>query len=127
VPKELVKKFSKRHDEIDRKTKELLEREPDKATRNLQEIRANIAHNERARKMKDVGLTKLQSLWHEQMSGAEIASVQSLASSRPVQISNGTAEQAVNWAEQHLFERRSVVDYILFSDSAVAAATNEQQ
>ena len=39
VPKELVKKFSKRHDEIDRKTKELLEREPDKATRNLQEIR----------------------------------------------------------------------------------------
>jgi conjugative relaxase-like TrwC/TraI family protein len=109
VPKELVKKFSKRHDEIDRKTKELLEREPDKATRNLQEIRANIAHNERARKIKDVGLTKLQSLWHEQMSGAEIASVQSLASSHPIQIVDGTAEQAVNWAEQHLFERRSVV------------------
>jgi conjugative relaxase-like TrwC/TraI family protein len=109
VSKELVKKFSKRHDEIDRKTKELLEREPDKATRNLQEIRANIAHNERARKIKDVGLTKLQSLWHEQMSSGEKAAVQSLASSRLIQIVNGTAEQAVNWAEQHLFERRSVV------------------
>jgi conjugative relaxase-like TrwC/TraI family protein len=109
VSKELVKNFSKRHDEIDRKTKELLEREPDKATRNLQEIRANIAHNERARKIKDVGLTKLQSLWHEQMSSGEKAAVQSLASSRPIQIVNGTAEQAVNWAEQHLFERRSVV------------------
>lgn len=109
VSKELVKKFSKRHDEIDRKTKELLEREPDKATRNLQEIRANIAHKERARKIKDVGLTKLQSRWHEQMSGAEKAAVQSLASSRPIQMVNGTAEQAVNWAEQHLFERRSVV------------------
>jgi len=109
VSKELVKKFSKRHDEIDRKTKELLEREPDKATRNLQEIRANIAHNERARKIKDVGLTKLQSLWHEQMSSGEKAAVQSLASNRPIQIVNGTAEQAVNWAEQHLFERRSVV------------------
>ncbi len=109
VSKELVKKFSKRHDEIDRKTKELLEREPDKATRNLQEIRANIAHNERARKIKDVGLTKLQSLWHEQMSSGEKAAVQSLASGRPIQMVNGTAEQAVNWAEQHLFERRSVV------------------
>ena len=109
VPKELVKKFSKRHDEIDRKTKELLEREPDKATRNLQEIRANIAHNERARKIKDVGLTKLQSLWQEQMSAAEKAAFQSLVSSHPVQMVNGTAEQAVNWAEQHLFERRSVV------------------
>jgi conjugative relaxase-like TrwC/TraI family protein len=109
VPKELVKKFSKRHDEIDRKTKELLEREPDKATRNLQEIRANIAHNERARKIKDVGLTKLQSLWHEQMSSSEKAVIQSLAASRPIQIGNGTAEQAVGWAEQHLFERRSVV------------------
>ena len=109
VSKELVKNFSKRPDEIDRKTKELLEREPDKATRNLQEIRANIAHNERARKIKDVGLTKLQSLWHEQMSSGEKAAVQSLASSRPIQIVNGTAEQAVNWAEQHLFERRSVV------------------
>jgi conjugative relaxase-like TrwC/TraI family protein len=109
VPKELVKKFSKRHDEIDRKTKELLGREPDKATRNLHEIRANIAHNERARKIKDVGLTKLQSLWHEQMSSSEKVTVQSLASNYPVQMANGTAEQAVNWAEQHLFERRSVV------------------
>ena len=109
VSKELVKKFSKRHDEIDRKTKELLQREPEKAMRNLQEIRANIAHNERARKIKDVGLTRLQSLWHEQMSNGEKAAVQSLASGQPIQIVNGTAEQAVNWAEQHLFERRSVV------------------
>jgi conjugative relaxase-like TrwC/TraI family protein len=109
VSKELVKKFSKRHDEIDRKTKELLEREPDKATRNLQEIRANIAHKERARKIKDVGLTRLQSLWQEQMSGSEIAAVQSLASNHPVPMVTGTAEQAVQWAEDHLFDRRSVV------------------
>ena len=56
-----------------------------------------------------MGLTKLQSLWHEQISSGEKAAVQSLTSSRPIQIVNGTAEQAVNWAEQHLFERRSVV------------------
>ncbi len=109
VPKQLVKKFSKRHDEIDRKTKELLEREPEMAGRNINEIRSNIAHNERARKIKDVGLTKLQSLWHEQMSREEKKAVQSLAAARPIQLSTGAAEASVQWAENHLFERRSVV------------------
>jgi conjugative relaxase-like TrwC/TraI family protein len=53
VGKELIDRFSKRHAEIDQKTKELLEREPDKANQNLKAIRANIAHKERARKIKD--------------------------------------------------------------------------
>ena len=109
MSKELVKKFSKRQDEIDRKTKELLEREPDKATRNLQEIRANIAHNERARKIKDVGLTKLQSLWHEQMSSGEKSSG-SIAGVQRVRFKlkrHGGTVRAMGG--KHLFERRSVV------------------
>ena len=63
IGKELIDRFSKRHAEIDQKTRELLEREPDKANRNIKVIRANIAHKERARKIKDVGIVKLQSLW----------------------------------------------------------------
>jgi conjugative relaxase-like TrwC/TraI family protein len=109
VSKELIHRFSKRHNEIDKKTKELLERAPEMAGRNINEIRSNIAHNERARKIKDVGLTKLQSRWHEQMSHEEKKAVQSLASARPVQLSTGAAEASVQWAENHLFERRSVV------------------
>ena len=109
VSKELIHRFSKRHNEIDKKTKELLEREPEMAGRNINEIRSNIAHNERARKIKDVGLTKLQSLWHEQMSRDEKKAVQSLAAARPIQLSKGAAEASVQWAENHLFERRSVV------------------
>jgi conjugative relaxase-like TrwC/TraI family protein len=109
VTKELINRFSKRHNEIDQKTKELLESQPEMAGRNINEIRANIAHKERARKIKDVGLTRLQSLWHGQMSRDETQAVQSLVSRHPVQPSNGTAEQAVQWAENHLFERRSVV------------------
>jgi hypothetical protein len=58
IGRELIHRFSKRHREIDEKTKELLEREPDKANQNIKVIRANIAHMERARKIKDVGLTK---------------------------------------------------------------------
>src|SRR5580692_5753531 len=35
VSKDLIDRFSKRHEEIDRKTKEFLEREPDKANQNI--------------------------------------------------------------------------------------------
>jgi conjugative relaxase-like TrwC/TraI family protein len=47
----LIEKFSKRHQEIDQKTRELLEREPEKANGNIAAIRENIAHKERARKI----------------------------------------------------------------------------
>ena len=76
ISPELVKKFSKRHNEIDQKTSELLEREPEKAEGNLAAIRENIAHKERARKIRDIGLEKLQAIWDGQMSftGKRIAS-----------------------------------------------------
>ncbi len=86
-------------------------REPEKAKRNLQEIRANIAHKERARKIKDVGLTKLRSHWKRQLSFRERFQLRRLdhkASLAPA-TQRVTAEQAVSWAEYHLFDRRSVV------------------
>ena len=110
VGKELIDRFSKRHAEIDQKTKELLEREPDKANQNIKVIRANIAHKERARKIKDVGIVKLQSMWSKQLSWKEWWQISRLDKHRSTDIPEKiTAVQAVNWAEQHLFERRSVV------------------
>ena len=110
VSKELIDRFSKRHREIDEKTRELLEREPDKANQNLKVIRANIAHKERARKIKDVGIVKLQSLWNQQLSWKERWQISRLDKHRSPETSEKiTAEQAVDWAEQHLLERRSVV------------------
>jgi conjugative relaxase-like TrwC/TraI family protein len=110
VGKELIDRFSKRHRQIDEKTRELLEREPDKAGQNIKVIRANIAHKERARKIKDVGIVKLQSIWNKQLSWKERWQISRLDKQRSPEISQKmTAEQAVNWAEQHLFERRSVV------------------
>ena len=110
VSKELIDRFSKRHRQIDEKTRELLEREPDKANQNIKVIRANIAHKERARKIKDVGIVKLQSIWNKQLSWREQFQLHRLDKHRSPEISEKmTAEQAVNWAEQHLFERRSVV------------------
>ncbi len=110
VSKELIDRFSKRHAEIDQKTKELLEREPDKAGQNIKAIRANIAHKERARKIKDVGIVKLQSAWNKQLSWKEWWQINHLDKHRsPANSEKITAVQAVSWAEQHLFERRSVV------------------
>jgi conjugative relaxase-like TrwC/TraI family protein len=108
---ELVKKFSKRHDEIDQKTRELLEREPEKADGNLAAIRENIAHKERARKIRDIGLEKLQAIWGDQMTSTEKESLHHLTVGQPVVAdpSENLAEKAAAWAEDHLFERRSVV------------------
>ncbi|HKW31348.1 MAG TPA: MobF family relaxase [Verrucomicrobiae bacterium] len=111
VAPELIEKFSKRHREIDQKTKELLAREPEKADGNIATIRENIAHKERPRKIRDIGLEKLQTLWDDQMTAGERDSLNNLTvtkSSVPVSGEN-VCEQAVTWAEQHLFERRSIV------------------
>jgi conjugative relaxase-like TrwC/TraI family protein len=107
----LIEKFSKRHREIDRKTKELLAREPEKAGDNLAAIRENIAHKDRPRKIRDIGLQKLQALWGGQMSAAEKASLDGLTAKPSIAFVSGEkiGEQAVTWAEQHLFERRSIV------------------
>jgi conjugative relaxase-like TrwC/TraI family protein len=110
VSKELIDRFSKRHREIDEKTRELLEHQPDNANQNIKVIRANIAHKERARKIKDVGIVKLQSIWNQQLSWKERWQISRLDKHRSSEVAQKmTAEQAVNWAEQHLFERRSVV------------------
>ena len=110
VSKELIDRFSKRHREIDEKTRELLEREPDKANQNIKVIRANIAHKERARKIKDVGIVKLQSIWNKQLSWKEWWQINRLDKQHsPDTPRKITASQAISWAENHLFERRSVV------------------
>src|SRR5438132_7260522 len=111
VSQELIERFSKRHREIDEKTRELLEGKPAKATRNLQEIRANIAHKERARKIRNAGMERLQSLWNEQLSIGERIPLRKLDGNLSLQpgAPRMTAEVAVRWAEEHLFDRRSVV------------------
>ncbi len=111
VSTELVKKFSKRHDEIDRKTQELLEGAPEKVEGNLAAIRENIAHRERARKIRDIGLEKLHALWDGQMTAAEKQSLRQLVGHQPPvgDATENLAEQSVVWAEEHLFERRSVI------------------
>jgi conjugative relaxase-like TrwC/TraI family protein len=111
VSQELIDRFSKRHNEIDEKTRALLEREPDKRGHNLKEIRERIAHDRRARKIKDIGRKRLAELWGKQVTNEEravLAGLRQIRASRPKNPAD--LKTVVAWAEQHLFDRRSVVN-----------------
>jgi conjugative relaxase-like TrwC/TraI family protein len=112
VSNELRGKFSKRHLEIDERTRALLARKPEKAASNVAEIREHIAHNERSRKILDIGVEKLKGLWRGQLAEGEELAVQSIiADARGSQcaLRPASADKALGWAQDHLFERKSVV------------------
>ena len=110
----LIEKFSKRHAEIDRETQALLEAEPGKRNGNVKDIRENIAHNKRARKIRDVGRTRLNAIWAAQISADEKTAIAGTTQQTAVQRKTFKARNVVNaaitWAEAHLFDRRSVVN-----------------
>jgi len=109
ISRDLCERFSKRHQEIDEKTGAFLALNPEKQAGNEAAIREHIAHKDRARKTSDVGSDRLRQLWFGQLSAEEAESLrhgrrEDQRSERPV-----SADEAVTWAENHLFERRSVV------------------
>jgi conjugative relaxase-like TrwC/TraI family protein len=109
VSHDLCERFSKRHREIDKKTREFLASHPDKHLGNEAAIREHIAHKERARKGADLSAERLRRFWFDQLTNDEIGTLH-----RPrAAVQSGEPERsssdAVNWAEAHLFERRSVV------------------
>ncbi len=105
-------KFSKRHAEIDEKTRTLLANQPEKASGNVADIREHIAHDERSRKIKNVGREKLLGLWRQQMTKGELAELKRLlaGNGRYSKAQTHDAAAALTWAEEHLFDRRSVVN-----------------
>jgi conjugative relaxase-like TrwC/TraI family protein len=112
VSEELCERFSKRDAQIDKAVAKLLAGKPELAGTNIKDLRERLATAERTRKQKDLSRDELQSLWDAQMSKTERDSLHQL-SSRPEK--NFAASErvgladAVQWAEEHLFERKSVV------------------
>jgi conjugative relaxase-like TrwC/TraI family protein len=121
VPPEICELFSKRHREIDARTRELLALDPDKRGENLAAIREHIAHKDRARKLSAVPAERLREHWRQQLDPR--------MSPRNFGPSNATkceaqlsVADAVSWAEEHLFERRSVVhEHEIWRQALVAA------
>jgi conjugative relaxase-like TrwC/TraI family protein len=112
VSEQLCERFSKRHTQIDQALAKLLAEKPELAGANFQALRAQLATAERSRKQKDLSRAELLTLWEAQLSDAERVSLGQL-SKLPGNALNEknrfTVSEAVQWAEEHLFDRNSVV------------------
>jgi conjugative relaxase-like TrwC/TraI family protein len=111
VSRELHSRFSKRHNEIDASIERLLKEKPELAKGNLKELRSQIAQAERSRKISGIALPELQRLWDSQLTGEERKFLRKLAhqSKAAIQSPSLTAQTAIQWAEEHLFDHHSVV------------------
>jgi len=112
ISQELCDRFSKRRGQIDAALDKLLSEKPALNASNIQDLRARLAEGERTRKQKDLGRDELRTLWEAQLSKAEIASLRRLSEQpehNAKQENHVNVSEAVEWAEEHLFDRNSVV------------------
>ena len=112
ISEDLCERFSKRHAQIDAALEQLLADQPELSGTNLKELRAQLATARRARKQKDFSRDELRTLWAAQLTQSERELLAHIKKS-PEQNVNikehiGVGE-AVQWAEEHLFDRNSVV------------------
>lgn len=107
IDPQLCERFSKRHREIDEQTQQFLATNPDKSKGNVRDIREHLAHKLRSRKLHDVSPERLRALWKSQLRHGEQTILK-----KPVAVSQFDGKDsaaAVSWAEEHLFDRRSIV------------------
>lgn len=108
VPASLVERFSKRHRQIDEAAGKRIATEGLHA--NEKAVREQVARAERKRKTADARAERLRPMWARQMTPEEHAALAALRSKTPsAPAAAGNAAALVAWADQHLFERRSVV------------------
>ena len=112
VSEELCQRFSKRDAEIDKALAKLLTEHPELGGANIAALRAKLATEKRTRKQKDLSRDELRSLWEAQLSNFEKASLRELSQQPHQDIKEEkrvSISEAVQWAEDHLFDRNSVV------------------
>ena len=112
ISEELCARFSKRHEQIDDALTKLLEEKPGLASGNFKDLRERLATAERSRKQPDLGRTELRRLWWEQITPTEREGLQRLGgqlATHDTTTTKGDVGEAIAWAEEHLFDRHSVV------------------
>lgn len=106
VPQSIIARFSKRHQQID-ETRERLQK--GEVVENVNDLRERVAHGNRRRKLKDSTAERLRETWRREMPSAELSALRTLQAVKPRVAQKADVASFVMWAEQHLFERRSVV------------------
>src|SRR6266496_4951974 len=110
ISEELCKRFSKRDAEIDAALAKLLAEHPELGGANISELRAQLATEKRTRKQKDMSRNELRTIWDAQLSKAEREVLRQLSKQQnpAAKEKQVTVAEAVQWAEEHLFDRNSV-------------------
>jgi ATP-dependent exoDNAse (exonuclease V) alpha subunit len=113
VTDSLCRRFSKRHEQINEALDALLREKPELAGANLKDLREHLATAERSRKMHNQNPNELRHWWEAQLTPDELNGLRQLSKGRPANVITADvgsiAEESVAWAEEHLFDRRSVV------------------
>src|SRR6266568_57747 len=112
ISEELCERFSKRDAQIDKALAKLLAERPELVGTNIQDLREQLATAERARKQKDLSRDELRTLWDSQLAHDERAALRQLLKgleTAALEDKRIGIEEAVQWAEEHLFDRNSVV------------------
>lgn len=122
VPESLVARFSKRRQEIDRETENRIRRAGWQG--NVKDLREQVARDVRKRKLRGSTADRLRAGWDQQMTPPERSALKSLRAHR------ATANPAdvagiVAWADDYLFERRSVVQEHELLAAALARGRGE--
>lgn len=116
VPASVIGRFSKRNEQINEETKQHLE--IGSPVTNVGELRKRIAHGNRRRKLKDSTADRLRTSWERQFTAQEAKALEALRLVRPLPAKPADVAGIAAWADEHLFERRSVVnDYELMSEA----------
>jgi conjugative relaxase-like TrwC/TraI family protein len=108
VPADVIARFSKRRRQIEEEARRRLARDGFRGP--IEAIREQVAHDHRRRKIKDATAERLRPAWMSQMSAGERAALSRLAQSAPPPDGRADVASIVAWADQHVFERRSVVE-----------------
>ena len=109
ISEEICERFSKRDAEIDKALAKLLAEKPELASKNFKALRAQLAVETRAKKQKDLSQAELRQLWDSQLNEGERAALRQFPNHSEKATGSGmSADEAVQWAEDHLFDRNSV-------------------
>ena len=112
IPQELCERFSKRHEQIDAALGKLLAEKPELKSGNIPELRSRLAESERSRKQKTLNRDELRTLWEAQLNESDREHLRQILNQRGVKVEKQKSInviEAVQWAEEHLFDRSSVV------------------
>lgn len=123
VPASVIARFSKRNQQINEEADQHLK--IGSPVTDIGALRKRIAQGNRRRKLKDSTADRLRPLWARQMTTDEGKALEALRSVQPKQAKPADVAGITAWADEHLFERRSVVnDYELMS-AALARGRGE--